>query len=72
MIAFLADQPERRSLNYLMLGNSKFGVRFSHCADIESINEHLPMCKQCLINCQMDRDFITKGLQCEHCLQWIL
>ena len=50
MIAFLGDQLERRYLNYLMLGNSKFGARFSYSADIELIAEHLPMCKLCLKN----------------------
>ena len=52
IVAYLADQPERRSLNYLMLGNSRFGARFSYSADIELIAEHLPMCKLCLIKYQ--------------------
>ena len=72
VIVFLADQPERRSLNYLMLGNSKFGSRFSYCADIESISEIFPMCTDCLKRCQMDTDFLRKGFKCINCLQWNL
>ena len=69
IIAFLGDQPERRSMNYLMLGNSRFGARYSYSVDLESIAKHLPMCKSCLNNSKRDRYYIMKETKCNNCLQ---
>ena len=70
VIACLGDQPERRCINYLMLGNSKFGARFAYAADVESIANNLPMCKFCLQKCKDQHDFLESGYTCNHCLQW--
>ena len=72
VIAYLADQPERRSLNYLMLGNSRFGGRFGYSADIELLASRLCMCKSCLKKCKNDKNFISSGVKCDNCLQWNL
>ena len=72
IVAYLADQPERRSLNYIMLGNSKFGARFGYSADVELISEHLPMCEFCLKKCKHDPNFLIRGVKCANCLQWNL
>ena len=48
--ACLADQPERRSMNYLMLGNSTYHARFRYACDVLSIVNNLPSCDTCLRN----------------------
>jgi hypothetical protein len=35
--AFLGDQPERRSINKLMLGNSTFGARYLYAVNVKLI-----------------------------------
>ena len=47
IIASLGDQPERRSINYLMLGNSTFFSRYRYAANVGSIWNHLPSCGYC-------------------------
>ena len=47
IIASLGDQPERREINYLMAGNSKFGAKYLTAANIESMAEVIPPCNNC-------------------------
>ena len=49
VIAFLGDQPERRAINYIMLGNSMFGARYMYSANISAISKYLPMCTSCFL-----------------------
>ena len=37
IIASLGDQPERRGMNYIMGGNSKFNARYGYVGNIEAI-----------------------------------
>ena len=37
IIAAIGDQPERRSLNYLMLGNSTYSSRFCYTANMKEV-----------------------------------
>ena len=48
--ACLADQPERRSINYIILGKPTYSVRFRYSCDIVSIVNVLPSCDVCLNN----------------------
>ena len=48
--AYLANQPERRSMNYMMLRNSTYSARFRYSCDILSIINVLPSCDACLNN----------------------
>ena len=68
--ACLGDQPERRCINYLMLGYSKFGARFAYVADVELIANNLQMCKFCFQKCKDQQEFLESGYTYNDCLQW--
>ena len=70
IIAFLDDQPERRSINKLMLGNSIFGARYLYAVNVKSIARILPLCDTCLHKAKMDIKYISNKKSCKHCLQW--
>ena len=70
VIAFLGDQPERRGINYIMLGNSIFGARYTYSANISAISEYLPMCSSCTERCQSDKNHFVNSKKCGKCLQW--
>ena len=42
LIASLGDQPERRSMNYLVLGNSPFSSQYGYVANVGTIWQYLP------------------------------
>ena len=44
---YLDDQPERQSMNYMILGNSTYSTRFCNSCDIMSIINVLPSCDAC-------------------------
>ncbi len=46
-LAYLADQPERRASNFLMLGNSTHGARFGVSCNIKSVISKIPACAAC-------------------------
>ena len=48
IIAFLGDQPKRKLMDHLMLGNSKFGAGNPYSVDVGSIVENVTMCMPCL------------------------
>jgi hypothetical protein len=73
LLATLADQPERRSSNRLLAGNSNFLARMNVSADHHSIFAKLKACKECLNvmldnyrNCCWDQPFPV----CSNCLNW--
>ena len=69
ILASLGDQSERREINYLMAGNSKFGARYLFAANIESMIEVLPPCKNCSEKLRNEPLLITTS-NCQHCLSW--
>ena len=48
--AYLADQQESRSLNYMILGNSTYSTRFRYSSAMISLINALPSCDACLRN----------------------
>ena len=58
IITCLSDQPERKSINYIMLGNSTHSVRFQYAANINTISLYLPPCKKCVI-AMKEKKFFT-------------
>lgn len=50
ILVTLQDQPERRSANYLLGGNSQFHTRWSWSCDVAQIAKNLPACDKCLEN----------------------
>ena len=54
-----------------MLGNSKFGSRYSYAADVESIAKNLPICKFCHQKSKDKEYFLKSAYRCNNCyLQW--
>ena len=60
LIVCLGDQPERRSINYMVRGGGNFGSRFGYSANINQIKK-LPSCTNCL-NSMMCGPFFCKIL----------
>ena len=50
VIASLGEQPERRNMNYIIGGYSKFSVQFRYYGNIEATKSHVLPCKHCLKN----------------------
>ena len=70
LIMSLGDQPERRNMNYIMLGNSSFASRFRHSCNISEIQEFMPPCNSCYFTLKYQpehQDFISN---CNSCLCW--
>ena len=70
VIAFIGNQPERRSTNYILLGNSQFCARYLYSADLDQIASYLPMCSSCLKKSLANKYFLTEAFDCHCCLQW--
>ena len=47
IVTSLGDQPERRSMNYLMLGNSTFSLRYGYASNVGAIWQYLLLCSIC-------------------------
>ena len=60
------DQPERRKVNGLMLGNSNTGARWGHSTSIKKFVQELPCCDSCL-ELLKKKEEISK---CNTCYQW--
>ena len=70
IIASLGDQPERRELNYLSGGNSKFGPRYLWSANVSSMSKYLPPCHKCFETLKNETSLLNKEHICEKCLMW--
>ena len=68
IIVSSGDQPERRSLNYIMGGNSKFGAGFVYLGNIEAIKFHSPSYRRCLSNIRSNPTFLLEFHICEMCV----
>lgn len=71
----LSDQPERRSGNYVQLGNSQFHPRFGYCCDVGACKNVLPACTDCfeklLANSQASTMTPhTNASTCDKCCCW--
>ena len=68
------DQPERRSSNYVGLGNSQFHSRFGVCLDAVSVKKVLPPCSRCLdmlICAPSENNQPFFNTTCHHCTCWV-
>ena len=69
IIASLGDQPERREINYLAGGNSKFGARYLYAANMEELMDVLPPCTTCLTKLQKEPHFFATNQNFKCCLK---
>ena len=70
IIASLGDQPERRSMNKMILGNSSFLSRFHYSANVKGIAKHLPPCVECLRLMRNVKEFDKSVINCQKCVNW--
>jgi hypothetical protein len=76
MFLSLGDQPERRSGNKLMAGNSRAHTRWRIVADHVKLQHVLPACEDCweamnLANIGAGNDWIRTSRECTVCTNWM-
>ena len=79
MFVSLADQPERRSGNSLLAGNSNSHRRWRYAGNTQKILSTIPACKDCLSSMQMyNAEFNAmeengwRQQNCTNCSNWML
>jgi len=71
LLVSLQDQPERRSMNYLMLGSGKYSARWGFSCNIAEVSKNISTCSTCLDNIIMhgQHDYDEQPY-CSHCTNW--
>ena len=71
LFASLQDQPERRGLNHMMMGNGQYTSRFRHSADLLFASRIIPACDKCLVEHLLvpGSNTLVKN-SCPHCIAW--
>ena len=72
IIASLGDQPERRSMNYMLLGNSTHFSRYQYSANVGAVSLYLPPCENYVAGIKEDKHYVQKDIKCIHCVNWNL
>ena len=67
LLASLQDQPERRSVNYIMLGNSQYTASWR--VDIAVVSSAIPACDECFKKLLFGQ--VTSTI-CDKCVNWDL
>lgn len=73
LMATLQDQPERRSANHLMAGNSTYAARWGVTADHKFLHDVLKACNRCvqvMVERFVDGEWDLPVPDCGHCLNW--
>ena len=71
LFASLQDQPERRGLNHMMMGNGQYTSRFRHSADLVSVSRVIPACNNCLVeNLLVPGSNTSVKTSCPNCIAW--
>ena len=66
IIVSVKDQPERRKVNGLMLGNSNMGARWGYSCFIKPFIDQLPCCDSCFEKLVKNKQLTA----CNKCYQW--
>ena len=70
IFVYLMDQPERRSSNYIMLGNSTYSSQWGKAADIGYAATYLPSCNSCQRNLLAYIHKSDYHNHCDKCSNW--
>ncbi len=71
LLVSLQDQPERRGMNYLMLGSGKYSARWGYSCNISEFAEALPTCSSCsalIMSQEHNYDYVLPS--CTNCTNW--
>lgn len=66
LLCSLQDQPERRSCNYVAMGNSRYTAKWGVSFDFSKVYKHIPACK----NCWFHLSKLQHIRRCIHCTCW--
>ena len=66
LLVTLQDQPERRSSNYIMAGNSNYTARWKYSIPLKKLRDVIPSCDTCFRELKQGRD----RKFCERCTNW--
>ena len=69
ILAALQDQPERRSLNHISMGNGRYTARMGWVADWVPLADGLPSCKACFETRAAGLELAAMG-GCNDCADW--
>ena len=68
IIYSLGDQPEHRSINYIITGNSLYCPRYGYACNYTEIIDIIPSCEECF-NGMLSNDKLD-DTKCSNCLNW--
>jgi hypothetical protein len=66
LLCSLQDQPERRSCNYIAMGNSRYTAKWGVSIDYGQVYKSIPACQ----NCWLHLARLQQIRQCRHCTCW--
>ena len=66
----IADSPERRSKNYVTLGNGEYSGRWGYKCNVNEIAHKLPHCDSCLQRSVSNTLSEHLNNNCNRCVQW--
>jgi hypothetical protein len=69
LFASLQDQPERRSCNNIMLGNSTYSARWGYAIDLAAVSSGVPCSRECFTFFKIHDTDQTPIPRCENCVQ---
>jgi hypothetical protein len=70
ILAVTQDQPERRTFNALLGGNSLIHSRFGWIADFSQVKEQMASCQECQTELEEAPKDTYIARQCDNCLNW--
>ena len=68
IVCCVGDQPERRSINYIMNGNSLYCPRYGFVCNYSEIIDMIPSCEECFVIILSNDRFDNST--CSNCLNW--
>jgi hypothetical protein len=66
LLCSLQDQPERRSCNYIAMGNSRYTAKWGVSIDYSKVYKNIPACE----NCWLHLTQLKHIRHCRHCTCW--
>ena len=66
LLCSLQDQPERRSCNYIAMGNSRYTAKWGVSMDYSKVYKNIPACQNCWFHLAQ----LKHVRDCRHCTCW--
>ena len=72
VIASFGDQPERRSMSYMMLCSSTHSSRYEYATNMGAIALYFPSCEKCFTSMKEETNFIKDDKKFKNYVNWNL